>query len=264
VNICSCQRVNAQGSESKVWRVLLLLCCCPVVVTLYMATITVYLHDVSLMLVRVEGAHGGQGRAPEPHTWHTWCPYLINRNRKAYRKRYAVQVNSVLRLVSLIGFDWAGTSCHTSDIDIVTNSDMVLHTTACCRAFAIELECVRCCNWHDSSSLANEQQKDVELMLHAFLEDNCSYLCHPDNACQHVSFDIHSCLTWNVRRVNKQHDDRPDIELSVGQYQLQDIVRSSLAFSLASTQGECSTRMHANTAKQCSTPTSIYGRLTAR
>jgi hypothetical protein len=42
-------------------------------------------------------------------------------------------------LVSVIGFDWAGTLCHTSDIDTVTSSDVVLHTTACCRAFAIEL-----------------------------------------------------------------------------------------------------------------------------
>jgi hypothetical protein len=45
-----------------------------------MATIRVYLHDVSLMLVRVEVAHGGEGGAPGQHTWHTQCPFLINCN----------------------------------------------------------------------------------------------------------------------------------------------------------------------------------------
>jgi hypothetical protein len=47
-----------------------LFCCCAVVVTLYMATIRVYLHDVSLMLVRVEGAHRGVGGAPGQHVAH--------------------------------------------------------------------------------------------------------------------------------------------------------------------------------------------------
>jgi hypothetical protein len=51
--------------------VYVVLCCCPVVLTLYMATIGVYLHDVFLMLVRVEGAHGGEGGALGQHTWHT-------------------------------------------------------------------------------------------------------------------------------------------------------------------------------------------------
>jgi hypothetical protein len=46
-----------------------------------MATVRVYLHDVSLMLVRVEGAHGGEGGAPGQYTWHTQCPFLINRNK---------------------------------------------------------------------------------------------------------------------------------------------------------------------------------------
>jgi hypothetical protein len=32
------------------------------------------------MLVRVEGAHGGEGGAPGQHTWHTQCPFLINCN----------------------------------------------------------------------------------------------------------------------------------------------------------------------------------------
>jgi hypothetical protein len=54
---------------------------CSVVVAIYMATIRVYLHDVSLMLVRVEGAHRGEGGAPGQHTWHTQCPFLINRNK---------------------------------------------------------------------------------------------------------------------------------------------------------------------------------------
>jgi hypothetical protein len=67
---------------------------CSVVVALYMATIRVYLHDVSLMLVRVEGAHGGEGGAPGQHTWHTQCPFLINRN--------IIQPNRVVRLYSLI------------------------------------------------------------------------------------------------------------------------------------------------------------------
>jgi hypothetical protein len=30
-----------------------------------------YLHDVSLMLVKVEGAHGGEGGAPGQLTWRT-------------------------------------------------------------------------------------------------------------------------------------------------------------------------------------------------
>jgi hypothetical protein len=51
--------------------IVVVLFCCVVVVALYMATIRVYLHDVSLMLVRVEGAHGGEGGTPGQHTWHT-------------------------------------------------------------------------------------------------------------------------------------------------------------------------------------------------
>jgi hypothetical protein len=51
--------------------VFLCLFCCGVVVAIYMATIRVYLHDVSLMLVKVEGAHGGEGGALGQHTWHT-------------------------------------------------------------------------------------------------------------------------------------------------------------------------------------------------
>jgi hypothetical protein len=41
---------------------------CSVVVVLYMATVRVYLHDVPLMLVGEEGAHGGEGGAPGQHT----------------------------------------------------------------------------------------------------------------------------------------------------------------------------------------------------
>jgi cytochrome b len=55
-----------------------------------MATIRVYLHDVSLMLVRVEGAHGGEGGAPGQHTWHTQCPFLINRNTTALRLQWSL------------------------------------------------------------------------------------------------------------------------------------------------------------------------------
>jgi hypothetical protein len=55
----------------EVYCFVVLLCCCAVVVTLYMATIRVYLHDVSLMLVRVEGAYGGEGGAPGQPTWRT-------------------------------------------------------------------------------------------------------------------------------------------------------------------------------------------------
>jgi hypothetical protein len=50
-----------------------------VVVTLCRVTDKVCFHDISLILVRVEGAHGGEGGAPEHHTWHTWCPHLTNR-----------------------------------------------------------------------------------------------------------------------------------------------------------------------------------------
>jgi hypothetical protein len=59
---------------------ILLLFCCAVVAALYMATIRVCLHDVYLMLERVESAHGGEGGAPGQHTWHTQCSFLINRN----------------------------------------------------------------------------------------------------------------------------------------------------------------------------------------
>ena len=59
---------------------IVLLCCCAVVATFCMAIIRVYLHDVSLMLVTVEGAHGGEGGAPGQHTWYTQCPFLINRH----------------------------------------------------------------------------------------------------------------------------------------------------------------------------------------
>jgi hypothetical protein len=45
--------------------------CCAVVVTLYRATVRVYLHDVSLMLIKVEGAYGGEGGAPGQPTWRT-------------------------------------------------------------------------------------------------------------------------------------------------------------------------------------------------
>ena len=37
-----------------------MLCCYTVVVTLYIATIRVYLHNVSLILVRVEGTYRGK------------------------------------------------------------------------------------------------------------------------------------------------------------------------------------------------------------
>jgi hypothetical protein len=42
-----------------------------VVVALYMATIRVYLHNVSLMYLCVESAHGVEGGAAGQHTWHT-------------------------------------------------------------------------------------------------------------------------------------------------------------------------------------------------
>jgi hypothetical protein len=71
--------------------------CCVVVVAIYMATIRVYLHDVSLMLVRVEGAYGGEGGAPGQHTWHTQCPFLMNRNTST---SVAVSATSTLHSVS--------------------------------------------------------------------------------------------------------------------------------------------------------------------
>jgi hypothetical protein len=45
-----------------------LLCCCG---RLIYGHNQVYLHDVSLMLVKVEGAHGGEGGEPGQPTWHT-------------------------------------------------------------------------------------------------------------------------------------------------------------------------------------------------
>jgi hypothetical protein len=69
---------------SKIKECIVLLFCCAVVATLYMATIRVCLHDVSLMLERVEGAHGGEGGAPGQHTWHTQCSFLINRNTYSF------------------------------------------------------------------------------------------------------------------------------------------------------------------------------------
>jgi hypothetical protein len=64
----SCRGVCSEVKDhveqlSKMKECIVLLCCCAVVATLYMATIRVCLHDVSLMLVRVEGAHKGEGGA---------------------------------------------------------------------------------------------------------------------------------------------------------------------------------------------------------
>jgi hypothetical protein len=56
---------NAVNQKYEVCIVVYLFCCCAVVATLYMATIRVCLHDVSLMQVKVEGAHGGEGGAPD-------------------------------------------------------------------------------------------------------------------------------------------------------------------------------------------------------
>jgi hypothetical protein len=47
---------------------IVLLFYCAVVVALYIATIRVYLHNVSLMLVRVEGAYRGKEGALGQHT----------------------------------------------------------------------------------------------------------------------------------------------------------------------------------------------------
>jgi hypothetical protein len=48
-----------------VYLTVVLLCYYAIVVTLYIAVIRVYLHNVSLMLVRVEGAYRGKGGALE-------------------------------------------------------------------------------------------------------------------------------------------------------------------------------------------------------
>jgi hypothetical protein len=50
---------------------IVVLFCCAVVVALYIATIRVYLHNVSLMLVKVEGAYRGEGGALGQPTWRT-------------------------------------------------------------------------------------------------------------------------------------------------------------------------------------------------
>jgi hypothetical protein len=75
-----CSEANIMWSSSAKVNCVLLFCSV-VVIAIYMATIRVYLHDVSLMLVRVEGAHGGEGGALGQHTWYTQCPFRINRNK---------------------------------------------------------------------------------------------------------------------------------------------------------------------------------------
>jgi hypothetical protein len=47
------------------------ICCYAVVATFCMAATTVYLHDVCLMCLCVESAHGVEGGAAGQHTWHT-------------------------------------------------------------------------------------------------------------------------------------------------------------------------------------------------
>jgi hypothetical protein len=69
---------------------IILLCCSAVVTTFYRVTDRVYLHDVFMMLVRVEGAHEGEGGAPGQHTWHTRCPFLINRNKLPRKLGYRI------------------------------------------------------------------------------------------------------------------------------------------------------------------------------
>jgi hypothetical protein len=71
VYVCSGQRVIAQGSELKSMKCIVLFCCSAVVATFCRAATRVCLHDVFLMLVRVEGAHRGEGGAPGQRTWHT-------------------------------------------------------------------------------------------------------------------------------------------------------------------------------------------------
>jgi hypothetical protein len=53
-----------------------------VVATFCMAATRVCLHDVSLMYLCVESAHGVEGGAAGQHTWHTCCPYPINRYKR--------------------------------------------------------------------------------------------------------------------------------------------------------------------------------------
>jgi hypothetical protein len=78
-----CSEVNIKWSSSA--KILSVLFCCRSIVVLvlyvlllscrghliYMATIRIYLHDVFLMLVRVEGAHGGEGGALGQRMWRT-------------------------------------------------------------------------------------------------------------------------------------------------------------------------------------------------
>jgi hypothetical protein len=58
---------------------------CSVLVAISLvATDMICFHDVSLMYTCVESAHGVEGGALGQRTWHTRCPYLINRYRVAY------------------------------------------------------------------------------------------------------------------------------------------------------------------------------------
>jgi hypothetical protein len=69
--------------------VLMFFCCsvvlrCPVVVAISLvATDVIYLHDISLMYTCEESAPGVEGGVPGQRTWHTLCPYPINRYRRA-------------------------------------------------------------------------------------------------------------------------------------------------------------------------------------
>jgi hypothetical protein len=56
---------------SNVKECIVLFCCSAVVATFCRAATRVCLHDVSLMYLCVESAHGVEGGAAGQHTWHT-------------------------------------------------------------------------------------------------------------------------------------------------------------------------------------------------
>jgi hypothetical protein len=77
-----CSEANIMWSSSAKVNCVLFFCsvvllCC--VATKLVATALVCFHDVSLMYLCVESAHGVEGGALGQRTWHTWCPHLINR-----------------------------------------------------------------------------------------------------------------------------------------------------------------------------------------
>jgi hypothetical protein len=68
----------------------MLMCCymCAVVIALYKAIRVIHLHDVSMIVIRVEGAYQEEEEDHLTTTWHVGCPYPINCHRLCMRRAF--------------------------------------------------------------------------------------------------------------------------------------------------------------------------------